>query len=46
MLAHVFETAVKAGADGLVVIVGYEAVQTVDRSAVSLTTFRSPTSTS
>ena len=30
-LAHVFETAVEAGADALVVIVGYEAGQIVDR---------------
>jgi len=31
LLAHVFETAVEAGADALVVIVGYEAGQIVDR---------------
>jgi len=31
LLAHVFETAVDAGADALVVIVGYEAAQIVDR---------------
>ena len=31
LLAHVFETAVEAGADALVVIVGYEAAQIVDR---------------
>ncbi|OYR69605.1 sugar nucleotidyltransferase [Halorubrum ezzemoulense] len=31
LLAHVFETAVEAGADELVVIVGYEAAQIVDR---------------
>lgn len=31
LLAHVFETAVDAGADELVVIVGYEAAQIVDR---------------
>jgi len=31
LLAHVFETAVEAGADPLVVIVGYEAGQIVDR---------------
>jgi hypothetical protein len=31
LLAHVLETAVEVGADGLVVIVGYEAAQIVDR---------------
>ncbi|TKX48499.1 sugar nucleotidyltransferase [Halorubrum sp. SD690R] len=31
LLAHVFETAVEAGADELVVIVGYEAGQIIDR---------------
>ncbi|QUO47711.1 sugar phosphate nucleotidyltransferase [Halorubrum ruber] len=31
LLAHVFETAVEAGADELVVIVGYEAAQIVER---------------
>ncbi|SDF03983.1 glucose-1-phosphate thymidylyltransferase [Halorubrum xinjiangense] len=31
LLAHAFETAVEAGADKLVVIVGYEAAQIVDR---------------
>ena len=31
LLAHVFETAIEAGADALVVIVGYEAAQIVDR---------------
>ena len=31
LLAHVFETAVDAGADQLVVVVGYEAGQIVDR---------------
>ena len=31
LLAHVFETAIEAGADELVVIVGYEAAQIVDR---------------
>ncbi len=31
LLAHVFETATEAGADELVVIVGYEAAQIVDR---------------
>jgi glucose-1-phosphate thymidylyltransferase len=31
LLAHVFDTAVDAGADELVVIVGYEAAQIVDR---------------
>ena len=31
LLAHAFETAVEAGAGGLVVIVGYEAAQIVDR---------------
>jgi glucose-1-phosphate thymidylyltransferase len=31
LLAYVFETAVEAGADALVVIVGYEAAQIVDR---------------
>ena len=31
LLAHVFETAVEAGADELVVVVGYEAAQIVDR---------------
>jgi glucose-1-phosphate thymidylyltransferase len=31
LLTHVFETAVEAGADELVVIVGYEAAQIVDR---------------
>jgi glucose-1-phosphate thymidylyltransferase len=31
LLAHAFETAVEAGADELVVIVGYEAAQVVDR---------------
>ncbi|ELZ50774.1 sugar nucleotidyltransferase [Halorubrum coriense DSM 10284] len=31
LLAHVFETAVGAGADALVVVVGYEAGQIVDR---------------
>ncbi|TKX48505.1 nucleotidyltransferase family protein [Halorubrum sp. SD690R] len=31
LLAHAFETAVDAGADALVVIVGYEAAQIVDR---------------
>ena len=31
LLAHVFETAVEAGADALVVIVRYEAAQIVDR---------------
>jgi glucose-1-phosphate thymidylyltransferase len=31
LLAHVFETAVESGADRLVVIVGYEAAQIIDR---------------
>ena len=31
LLAHVFETAVEAGADQLVAVVGYEAAQIVDR---------------
>ena len=31
LLAHVFETAVEAGVDELVVVVGYEAAQIVDR---------------
>ena len=31
LLAHVFETAVEAGANALVVIAGYEAAQTIDR---------------
>ncbi|WP_311173090.1 sugar phosphate nucleotidyltransferase [Halobellus ordinarius] len=31
LLAHVFETAVDAGADGLVVVIGYEGAQIVDR---------------
>ena len=31
LLAHVFETAVEAGANELIVVVGYEAAQIVDR---------------
>jgi glucose-1-phosphate thymidylyltransferase len=36
LLGHVFETAVDAGDDELVVIVGYEAAQIVDRFTPSM----------